>query len=369
MDDVGLAIALGAAFLYAFYRAVEAQWPASYFAVQPGLLLSVTQSPWRFIAFRFFPIFVTSVFIAVSVERAHGDALLAVVGVAAAHILLSTGRGIYAQLRAPLERRNTALLLFYVAVSLGVLAASIAGYLAAGSLKSVVPQVRELSASLWTALLAGIVGAFLVRISRRGSTDRHAAFRESKRRLDPALWKVAEAHAKTFDADPNLLLAIMLVENLERPAWARKLEHQKGRILRAGSYGVMQISSDHPLTDEESIEIAARERLAGVTVSNPQGHPMKVAVDEAARNYNPDSHFVEAVWDAYQFILSEQRRTVVRLETCPICGDPNAVVTRYQILDGEGVLVSDVIGNVQCRTQTCEHFQPVFGAPWAPRTP
>ncbi len=264
MDDLGLAIALGAAFLYAFYRAVEAQWPASYFAVQPGLLLSVTQSPWRFLAFRFLPIFVTSAFIAVSVERAHGDALLAVVGLAAAHILVSTGRGIYAQLRAPHERRNTALLLFYVAVSIGIIAASISGYLAAGSLKSVVPQVGELSTSLWTALLAGIVGAFLVRISRRGSTDRDAAFRESKRRLDPELWNAAETQAKTFDADPNLLLAIMLVENLERPAWARELERQKGRILRAGSYGVMQISSDHPLTDQESIEIAAREDVPTV---------------------------------------------------------------------------------------------------------
>ncbi len=96
---------------------------------------------------------------------------------------------------------------------------------------------------------------------------------------------------------------------------------------------------------------------------------MKVAVDEAARNYNPDSFFVEAVWDAYQFILREQRRTLAHLEACPRCGEPNAVVIRYQILDGEGTVVSDVIGNVQCRRQTCEHFQPVVGAPWAPRPP
>ncbi len=351
--EVAWAVALGTGFLYAFYRAVEVQWPASYFVVQPGLLLSVTQSPVRYLLFRFGPIFVTASFIAVTLENADSEALLGVLGLAALHTLLTSARGFRAQVCVGSRQRNPSLLLFHLAVSVGIFVAAIAAYIAAPEFESLVPPESVLTTELWTALLAGVIGAFLVRVSRRSDADQDQAFRTSKARLDPQLLHLAAVAADAHDADPNLLVAIMLVENLERPAWARAIERAKGRIIAKGSYGVMQVSSDKPLTDAESIEIAARDRLSGVVVLGPRGFPVQGALESAARAYNPDGQFVTAVVDAYQFVLSSQRLWETRLEPCPACGEANAVIEVERLLDNSGAVITEGVQRVECRQLGC----------------
>lgn len=356
MGDTLLAVVLGAAFLYAFFRTVQTQWPGSYFVVHPGLLLAATQTPWRFAAFRLGPVFVTSIFVAVSVMRSDGDALAAVLGLAAAHICLTTARGIWRQM-AGMTASNPSLLIFYVGVSIAVVLVAYCGYLAASPLKALVPPVDEISASLWTALLAGIIGAFLVRVSRRTREDDAEPFRESKRRLDSTLWSAAEREALANGADPVLVQAIMLVENLERPGWARSLERAKGKLRKKGTYGVMQVSADRPISDLESIKRAVQHRLAGVVVTDPVGSPVQLALEAIARSYNPDENYVDAVVRAYEFVLQEQRRWHGDLEDCPDCQHPNAYVQRQQRLDGEGNVIVDIVSSIVCRNPACNRYQ------------
>ncbi|MCI6265468.1 MAG: hypothetical protein MR598_01310 [Erysipelotrichaceae bacterium] len=55
------------------------------------------------------------------------------------------------------------------------------------------------------------------------------------------------------------IFAIMIYENYYRPEMVRKIDHFKYRMFkRRGRFGIMQISSNHELTDEESIKMAIR---------------------------------------------------------------------------------------------------------------
>jgi hypothetical protein len=66
----------------------------------------------------------------------------------------------------------------------------------------------------------------------------------------------------------------------------------------------MQVSSSGPLSDEESIQRAVRERLTGITVTDAEGYPDPEAVRAFARGYNPDPNFAKLLETAYQEIQS-----------------------------------------------------------------
>ena len=55
------------------------------------------------------------------------------------------------------------------------------------------------------------------------------------------------------------IFSLMIYENYHRPEMVRKIDHFKYRMFKKyGKFGIMQISSNHELTDEESIKIAIR---------------------------------------------------------------------------------------------------------------
>lgn len=51
------------------------------------------------------------------------------------------------------------------------------------------------------------------------------------------------------------MLGIAIIENINRPWWIRKLE----KLSNNRTYGLMQVKSINPLTDEQSIIIAAKK--------------------------------------------------------------------------------------------------------------
>lgn len=65
-------------------------------------------------------------------------------------------------------------------------------------------------------------------------------------------------HSKYPELNP-LIYAIMIYENYYRPEFFRKLDTLKYQLFhQKGKYGIMQISSSSPITDEKSIEIAIK---------------------------------------------------------------------------------------------------------------
>lgn len=122
-------------------------------------------------------------------------------------------------------------------------------------------------------------------------------------------------------AEP-LVYAVMIYESFNRPTWMRHLEAILPRSRRRRSYGVMQVQSARPLSDEESVRRGAAaleraykrefERLGqAYSSSNPEGfakgywsqHIHREAAVIALREYNVRSDYVEEVMSIHDFLI------------------------------------------------------------------
>jgi hypothetical protein len=95
-----------------------------------------------------------------------------------------------------------------------------------------------------------------------------------------------------------LILGIMVFENFNRPKPARILERFAGHIGRPGTFGLMQISSQRPLNDRDSVAagvdrvVAAWERERGKLYEyNPDLH----VAEAMLKDYNADDDYISAV--------------------------------------------------------------------------
>ena len=76
-----------------------------------------------------------------------------------------------------------------------------------------------------------------------------------RKRVDEAIVRYGAVN----NLDPNILRSIFMIENHFRPDWFRKLEWLFYKIgFGVKTFGLMQVSVSHPVTDEESIELAAQ---------------------------------------------------------------------------------------------------------------
>lgn len=297
MTETLLGIA-GAFLLYVFFRAVEARWPESYYGVSDFTSYQLSLRLGSYLAFRFLPVLVVA-FVASAFATSHGaSGVISSLAVAAIHGLATVGR---AALNALLHREvfgRRLLLAAHVGIFVSVLIAGWLGGILGGveELHVLIPDAEDMRSDLWTALLAGIAGAYLVRVSRQSEVDPAELIMASTRRIDPSLLALAETLAGEHQADANLVRALLLVENLQRPGWIRSIERIAGGLLPVGTYGVMQVRSDSPISDAESIERAVSTRLAGMRVPRtPKGNVDYETLRRLISTYNGNQRFVELV--------------------------------------------------------------------------
>lgn len=300
MKELVLAALIGPLFLHIFYRAVESQWPEIYFG-GPSASYAVSASPVRYLAHRFLPVFITCLFVAVSIDRAGRNVVAAVMLVVAGHAGLTTLRGVFAQ-TVGRERsyRRLPLVLIQCLATLGFVGVGTAAIISRSTLEPLVPPVSDLSATLWTGLVAGVVGVYVLRLSESGSKDRDFLLKASRQSIPPELWAHAAVESKAAGVDATLTHAMMIAENLNRPPWFRRLELLKGKVFPAGTYGIMQVASSTPLSDKESIDQAIHSRLVSApSMVDSRGWPDSQAVRRFAKTYNDDGGFADLVVSAY----------------------------------------------------------------------
>jgi len=300
MTGTILALVLPVAFLFMFYRAVESEWPESYSVLATNSSLWSSRSLGHYLGFRIAPVLAVTTFAAVATNRAERNAFFVALGVPLVHWALTSGRRIVRDMRAS-SRPNNFLPSLFVACGL-FLAYTFVGVLAwllreqAGPL---IPEVDEIVTGLWTAFSAGIVAVFLTDRRVSGSPDSYAVIGAAVRDIAPEHKAWCEKYSAASDTDARLLQTVLVVESLSRPRWFRKLEDISARIMkRSGTYGLMQVTSDHPVSDEESVEIAARDHFAGLQV--PLDENDYLDWEELRRlfaRYNPDDQYVEICED------------------------------------------------------------------------
>lgn len=301
--------ALGALLLHVFFRAVEVRWPESYYGLSDFTSYQISMRLSSYLTFRFLPVLVMSSIVSAIATSAGWRGQVAGLAVALIHGAWTAGRGAWNAFRQDGVFARRLLL----AAHLGVLTAVVvAGWIGAvlGSTDAVmelVPEPVELRGNLWTAILAGVFGAYLARVTQGSGVEPSELIRESSRRLGPEIIARAEEAADRHGADPELVKAILIVENLQRPRWIRSIERVAGRALPIGTYGVMQVRSDQPISDEESIEVAVSTRLAGRRVpmstwtSGGRTYltPDSEGLQRLIRSYNGNERFIELVEAVY----------------------------------------------------------------------
>lgn len=312
MLEAAVGASVGALFLFMFYKVVKSNWPSSYYTIGDATSFRISSSPIAYSLFRFAPVAAVAFFVASYVQQVRGHPALAVTLMVALHLAFTVGRAIRRLMRSDgrSDFSRPSLVVSYLFIALSVALAGALGAAAARVplLQALLPSVNELSSSLWTALLAGVIGAFLVEVSKQQGPDRQQILRSSRSWIDDDLWRKAGEAAGRHGAEVRLVRAIMLVETLQRPPWLRRLERLKGVVQPAGSYGIMQVNGGRPLSDEESINLALEKRLRGVSVPRIRDNwsdeplPDDEALARIARNYSANQVFIEMVQEAYYLL-------------------------------------------------------------------
>jgi hypothetical protein len=205
-----------------------------------------------YVAWRAVPVFLVGVLVANASNRSGnspwlGLGVLLVMHLATTNLRISVIRGLAVTPRW-VRGNHTA---FHALVSLAVMASTTAAGFAWPMFDALMPDPDELVQALWTAIFIGIA-ATIVRVS---STYRPTVsnFARAKRDLGDELLDFAHLEAHRHDVSARFILAIVRTECLNRPRWFRKLERFKGKISGPGTYGVAQMASKTPISDEESI--------------------------------------------------------------------------------------------------------------------
>jgi len=257
--------------------------------------------------FRLAPVFVVMTLIWTCSTRAGATGWLAVGVATFVHIMFSNGRAFVESMQ-----RNSTVSVNYGSYHIVASLIAAAGGVAASFLgpysKSLVPKNEALLEAFWTASLVAIVAALFLRFTIPDNRDPRSAsylFWRAWRDMGIDIYDYMFKAASNANCDPLMVIAVGTVEVLQRPKWVRRCENAFGHIVGKGSYGVMQMSSDRPLTDEKSIESFTVEhrnsynfkRLGSETRMKPN------AVWKVGGVHNGDKIFIESISSIYQWLL------------------------------------------------------------------
>lgn len=282
--------ALGGALSLVFlYQHIRINWPQSYFGPTESLALYFSGTGARYVVFRFLPPYVA--FLAIGVYSP-GPITTAVTLTAGTYAILSTALSVRSSLRrerdsVQLSRSRIAVL---VTIVLGLGLCAFAAIRTVPVVAPSAPPLADVAANLIAALIAATL-AVAYFAGTVGSSRRHDDL------SDDVVYQIRMI-ALDSGADQQLAVAIAYVENLQRPAWFRRVERISAPLHRDGTFGLFQVKGHGPVDDMESCRIATRA-LRGIFPLLNDGYPVDWSVRQAAEKHNPDSRFAEMVAEAY----------------------------------------------------------------------
>jgi hypothetical protein len=289
-----------AAALWLFYGAVQNRWPEQYSAISTVLDSYIREHLWMYLAFRLVPVYLVGVFIAVIVERAKGSIPLALTIMTVAHLTLTNGRSIVLLLRSRSSKRMQTLLIYNAVVVVVVVLTTAAAGLTFRLWDGLVPNPSDLVVAAWAGVFAVILAVSAQRLVRFRGENGEELLAHAKRDIGSSPWQYAEEAAERQATDPLLIQAILAAEALQRPHWIRRLERTKGRILPRGTYGVAQVASDQPLSDQESIDRLCSSWAGYFPERDSYGSVADVRLAARLEQHNSNPGFAHSAIDFYR---------------------------------------------------------------------
>lgn len=297
----GVGAIVGAFLLFVFYLAIRTEWPVNYASTVNDFGMIVNRGILKYTAFALGPVYLVSLLVSTTTARAGGIGIATGALIAGLHVARTLAVHLYRTIRYDRTHTRYPTILLDSVVGLGIILAGTLGGLGPGPFTILVPPLEEFFKALWTTIFVAILAIVALSVTRV-QFDVFNLVRRSRREVGPDLLNFARKKAVAFGTEPELVEAILLAENLQRPRWFRRLERLKGRIFPAGSYGVVQVTSAKPLSDKESIDIAVSVFLAGAAIDHTNYETESRTLWAALRRYNDNPVFVDLCKHLYEAI-------------------------------------------------------------------
>lgn len=285
-----------------FYRAFKNTWPELYFSVSDYTSLFISFSPIRYFAFTLLPTLIVSAFVLSIFLRIYQIQSLVSLGllIGLIHSVSTNGVALW-----KLLNNNKTIHTFYnryfqiFVHMISILTITTSGYFGGvlGQQKFLIPFIPTwgIIDNLWAALLSSILTVFLYRLYTNKYTSEEDVIEKSRKSLSAKLVKHISLVCEKHKAKKELVLAICITENIERPAWVRKLERIKSYFFKSGTYGIMQVAAASFIDDFQSVDKAVEKYFNGTALISFSDGELKYQLSK----YNNDSKFIELATAAF----------------------------------------------------------------------
>lgn len=297
-----LPILLSVFLIRLFYRAFKNTWPELYFSVSDYTSLFISFSPIRYFSFTLLPTLIISAFILSIFLRSYQIQNLVLLGllIGLIHSLSTNGVALWKLLtnnKTIHTFYNKYFQVFVHVVSIFTISSS--GYLGGllGKQEFLIPFIPTWAVidNLWAALFSSILTVFLYRLYTNKYTSEEDVIDKSRKSLPAKLISHINSACEKHKAKKELVLAICITENIERPSWIRKLEMVKSFVFKSGTYGIMQVASEKYINDLESVSKAVEQHFKGTEYIGFSDDELKYQLSK----YNSDSKFIEFATAAF----------------------------------------------------------------------
>ncbi|WP_116450524.1 hypothetical protein [Blastococcus litoris] len=286
--------------LNVLYTCLKHVWPQNYFGLSGSVDPVVSRNMGRWGAFRLIPPVLASASAAVTADRIDGYPWLAAGLAALVHLQRLIRAAISDLQRGRNSRAAGHLALLALVASLMALAA-----LFRDAFSGIVPDPRELVSNIWAGFLAALGAVYIQQIVLLRHKPRDL-LRTSFAEMPFRLQLYAFRKARAAGIDPRVPLAVMAVENLQRPPWIRRLERLVPRKLKP-TRGIMQ--QPGATDDCDSIDRAFARYFASELPAAPSAFPPMGTFER----YNSSEHFVALALGAYE-VLEEDGAILTQLD-------------------------------------------------------
>ncbi len=290
-----------------FYKVFQIKWPELYFAVNDQVSYFVSVSPSRYFLFRLMPPFFITAILVGNLNNNLSGSEVAIFSsfTCLSHALFTNGRSIYNLLFDPEKVKTYFNRYFQFLIHAATLLALgsvgyFAGYLAAKNFFSLItPTLPGLVDNIWASVIITFTAIPLYdAYSKKGEENVDKMIKDSHQKISAKLISCIHEQSEKYSANERLVLAVCIVENLQRPLWVRNIEKAKSFFSKPGSYGIMQTNSDHYINDEESIKKAVERYFA-----NSKHEYMDIStIERWVKKYNGGNTYAELVKAAYNYL-------------------------------------------------------------------
>lgn len=275
-------------FLNIFYLSLKHVWPENYFGLSGSVDPVVSRNLPRWAVFRLIPPVIAAAAASITAERADGYYWVAGAVTIVLHVRL-----LPMAVRSSVKRTYRAAAFQESLVALTITGVMVAAMFARSLLASIIPEPKDLVSNIWAGFLAAIGAVYLQRVVLLRKEPRdllRKSFDEIPLSLKIDVWR----RAQEIGIDPSIPLAVMAAENLQRPAWVRRLERLIPKRL-GGTRGIMQ--QKDATSDEQSIDLAFARNFHDPSLFDS---PWLIF-----RQYNDVTEFRELAWGAYNMISED----------------------------------------------------------------